>query len=295
MQQSTQKSALKIKNPNTTKWLAMLGLLTTAMIWGSTFPAGKIALQYMSPFYLMAFRFLIAFLVMAVIFRKQLLATKIRELKGGVIAGLFLGLGYALQIYGLQFTTAGKQSFLAGAYVIVVPFLTWLVFKKSPSIKAYIGAVICFWGIGMITLTESFSIGIGDSITLFSSALYGGHIVVTGYYAHKLNAAVFTATQFAVGGLLALIVGMLFSPPPVIELNQGIFAVVYLAIFGSFIAYYLQTVCQKYVKTSVTSLILSLEAVFGCLLSLALLGDVFTLKMAIGAAAMLVSIWISEL
>jgi len=295
MQQPTKQSELKIKNPNTAKWLAMLGLMTTAMIWGSTFPAGKIALQYMSPFYLMAFRFLIAFLVMAVIFRKQLFTTKLRELKGGVIAGLFLGLGYALQIYGLQFTTAGKQSFLAGAYVIVVPFLTWLVFKKSPSIKAYIGAVICFWGIGMITLTESLTIGIGDSITLFSSALYGGHIVVTGYYAHKLNAAVFTATQFAVGGVLALIVAMLFSPPPVIEMNQGIFAVVYLAIFGSFIAYYLQTVCQKYVKTSVTSLILSLEAVFGCLLSLALLGDVFTLKMAIGAAAMLVSIWISEL
>jgi drug/metabolite transporter (DMT)-like permease len=45
----------------------------------------------------------------------------------------------------------------------------------------------------------------------------------------------------------------------------------------------------------VTSLILSMEAVFGCLLSLALLGDVFTLRMAVGAAAMIVSIWISEL
>ena len=283
------------KNDKLTKWLAMLGLLTTAMIWGSTFPAGKIALQYMSPFYLMAFRFLIAFFVMAVIFRKELFAIKIGELKGGVIAGLFLGFGYAFQIYGLQFTTAGKQSFLAGAYVIVVPFLTWLAFKKSPSIKAYIGAVICFWGIGMISLTESFTIGLGDSITLLSSALYGGHIVVTGYYAHKSNAAVFTATQFAVGGVLALLVAILFSPPPTIELNWGIFSVVYLAVFGSFIAYYLQTICQKYVKTSVTSLILSLEAVFGCLLSLMLLGDVFTLKMAIGAGAMIIAIWISEL
>jgi drug/metabolite transporter (DMT)-like permease len=278
-----------------TKRLAMLGLMTTALIWGSTFPAGKYALQYMSPFYLMAFRFLIAFAVMAVIFRKDVFAIRLKDLKGGVIAGLFLGLGYASQIYGLQFTSAGKQSFLAGAYVIVVPFLTWIVFKKNPSIKAYIGAIICFWGIGMITLTESLTIGIGDSITLISSALYGGHIVVTGYYAQKQNAAVFTATQFAVGGVLALMLGMLFSPPPTLEWNMGILAIIYLAVFGSFIAYYLQTVCQKYVKTSVTSLILSMEAVFGCLLSLALLGDVFTLKMAIGAAAMLAAIWISEL
>lgn len=278
-----------------TKRLAMLGLMTTAMIWGSTFPAGKYALEYMSPFYLMAFRFFIAFAVMAVIFRKEIFTARLKDLKGGVIAGLFLGLGYASQIYGLQFTSAGKQSFLAGAYVVVVPFITWIVFKKSPSIKAYIGALICFWGIGMITLTESLTIGLGDSITLISSGLYGGHIVVTGYYAQKQNAAVFTATQFAVGGALALAFALMFSPPPTLEWNKGMLAIVYLAVFGSFVAYYLQTICQKYVKPSVTSLILSMEAVFGCLLSLALLGDVFTLKMAIGAAAMLASIWISEL
>lgn len=285
----------KLLTDKKTKRLAMLGLMTTAMIWGSTFPAGKYALEYMSPFYLMAFRFFIAFAVMAVIFRKDIFSARLKDLKGGVIAGLFLGLGYASQIYGLQFTSAGKQSFLAGAYVVVVPFITWIVFKKSPSIKAYIGAVICFWGIGMITLTESLTIGLGDSITLISSGLYGAHIVVTGYYAQKQNAAVFTATQFAVGGALALAFALMFSPPPVLEWNKGMLAIVYLAVFGSFVAYYLQTVCQKYVKPSVTSLILSMEAVFGCLLSLILLGDVFTLKMAIGAAAMLASIWISEL
>ena len=291
----TDKSGNLNTTDKKTKRLAMLGLMTTAMIWGSTFPAGKYALEYMSPFYLMAFRFFIAFAVMAVIFRKDIFTAKLRDLKGGVIAGLFLGLGYASQIYGLQFTSAGKQSFLAGAYVVVVPFITWIVFKKSPPIKAYIGAIVCFWGIGMITLTETLTIGLGDSITLISSGLYGGHIVVTGYYAQKQNAAVFTATQFAVGGSLALIFALMFSPPPVLEWNMGIVAIVYLAVFGSFVAYYLQTVCQKYVKPSVTSLILSMEAVFGVLLSMALLGDVFTMKMAIGAAAMLASIWISEL
>jgi len=124
MENGQGETASKISKK--TKRLAMLGLMTTALIWGSTFPAGKYALQYMSPFYLMAFRFLIAFVVMAVIFRKDLMSIRFKDLKGGIIAGLFLGLGYASQIYGLQFTSAGKQSFLAGAYVIVVPFLTWL-------------------------------------------------------------------------------------------------------------------------------------------------------------------------
>jgi len=269
--------------------------MTTALTWGSTFPAGKYALQFMSPFYLMGFRFLLAFALMAVLFRKKLFAAKLKDMTGGIYAGLALFGGYILQIYGLQFTTAGKQSFLAAAYVVVVPFLTWLVFKKSPSARAYIGAAVCFWGVSLISLTEKLTIGLGDGITLISSALYGVHIVVTGYYAHKQDAGVFTAVQFAVGGVLAMIIAVLFSPAPTMALNGGVFSVIYLAIFGSFVAYYLQTVCQKYLKPSVTSIILSMEAVFGSLLSVLLLGDSFTMKMALGAVAILGSIWISEL
>ncbi|SCZ82002.1 DMT family transporter [Acidaminobacter hydrogenoformans] len=279
--------------PKKTRLLAGLGLMTTALMWGSTFPAGKYALEFMSPFYLMGFRFLFAFVLMAVIFRKKLFSTKLKDMKGGLIAGVMLSMGYVLQIYGLQFTTASKQSFLAGAYVVAVPFLTWAVFKKNPSIKAYIGAAVCFWGIGMISLNENLSIGLGDSITLLSSMFYAAHIVVTGYFAHREDAGVFTAVQFGVGAVMAMVLGLVFSPAPQV-FHLGMLAVLYLAVFGSIVAYYLQTVCQKYLKPSVTSIILSMEAVFGSLLSVVLLGDAFTTKMAIGAAAMLAAIWISE-
>lgn len=278
-----------------TRMLAALGLMTTALIWGSTFPAGKYALQYMSPFYLMGFRFMLAFIIGLILFRKVMFSTPLSGMTGGMLAGLAQFGGYILQIYGLQFTTAGKQSFLAGAYVIMVPFLTWLVFKKSPPFKAYVGTAICLWGISLISLSDNLTIGLGDSLTLISSALYGVHIVVTGYFAHKQDAGVFTTVQFGVGGVLALIMAAIFSPLPTMELNGGVFSVIYLAVFGSFVAYYLQTVCQKYVKPSVTSIILSMEAVFGSLLSVLLLSEPFTMKMAIGAAAILVAIWVSEL
>ncbi len=275
--------------------LAGLGLLTTALLWGSTFPAGKYALQYMSPFYLMGFRFILAFLFAFILFRRKILKTPIHDMTGGLLAGLAQFGGYSLQIYGLQFTTAGKQSFLAGAYVIMVPFLTWLIFKKSPSVKAYIGTAICLWGISLISLSENLTISLGDGLTLISSGLYALHIVITGYYANKQDASVFTAVQFGVAGILALLMGMLFSPTPVIRLDGGLMSIVYLALFGSFIAYYLQTVCQKYTTPAVTSIILSMEAVFGSLLAVVLLGEPFTLRMAIGASAILGAIWISEL
>lgn len=275
--------------------LGGLGLMTTALIWGSTFPAGKYALQFMSPFYLMAFRFLLAFAIAMFLFRKVMFSTPLSKMKGGFIAGLAQFGGYILQIVGLQYTTAGKQSFLAGAYVVMVPFLTWLVFKKSPSVKAYVGTAICLWGISLISLTENLTVSLGDSLTLVSSALYAVHIVVTGYYAGKEDPGVFTTVQFGVGGILALLMGFAFSPLPTLRMDGGLLAVAYLAVFGSFVAYYLQTLCQQFVKPAVTSIILSMEAVFGSLLAVMLLGEPFTAKMAMGAAAILAAIWISEL
>ena len=271
-----------------------LGLMTAALMWGSTFPAGKYALQFMSPFYLMAFRFLLAFVLMAALFSRKLLNAKPKELRGGMYAGLALFGGYFLQIYGLQFTTAGKQSFLAAAYVVFVPFLTWVAFKRCPSARAYLGTAVCFFGVSLISLTERFTISLGDSLTLISSSLYAVHIVVTGYYAQRQEAGVFTAVQFGVCGVLAMLVAIPLDPIPTMALNGGAFSVIYLAIFGSLVAYYLQTVCQKYVKPSTTSIILSTEAVFGSLLSVVLLGDPFSARMALGAGAILGSIWICE-
>lgn len=274
--------------------LSYFGLLAVAAIWGSTFPAGKYALEFMTPLYLMGIRFMMAFAVMTVLFWKKIRVTPLADMKGGLIAGFALFGGYILQVYGLQYTTPGKQSFLAGAYVIVVPFLTWLVFKKNPSIKAYFGAALCFWGISLISLNENLTIGLGDSITLISSALYGVHIVVTGYYARNQDAGVFSTVQIAVGGVLAMTAAIILDPVPVVTANS-VGVVVYLAILGSFVAYYLQTLCQKYAKPSIASIIMSLETVFGSLLSMLLMGEIFTVKMMIGAAAILVAIWVSEL
>lgn len=274
--------------------LAGSGLLITALLWGSTFPAGKYALEYMSPFYLMGFRFLLAFVLALFLFRRKVFSTPFTAMTGGLLAGLAQFGGYSLQIYGLQFTPAGKQSFLAGAYVIMVPFITWMIFRKSPSVKAYIGSAVCLWGISLISLTNELTISPGDGLTLLSSALYAVHIVITGYYAKKQDAGVFTTVQFGIAGVLALVMGMIFSPTPTFQLDAGLLSIAYLAVFGSLFAYYMQTLCQKYTKPAVASIILSMEAVFGSLLAVMLLGEPFTVKMAFGAAAILGAIWISE-
>ena len=64
--------------------------------------------------------------------------------------------------------------------------------------------------------------------------------------------------------------------------TQSFYSILYLAIFSTLIAFLIQNIAQKYTTPTHAAIILSLESVFGCLLSVMLLGDVFTFKMVIG-------------
>lgn len=282
------------------KFASLLGLVIVAIIWGSTFTFNKMALDGLTPISLMAARFMIAFMLMMVIFRNKFISIKLEDCIGGIFCGLALFFAFILQTYGLIYTTASKQAFLSGSYVIAVPFLTWLAFKKRPTIKTYLGTAICFYGISLLSFNKDMSINIGDVLTLVSSILFAAQIVIAGYYIERDDAAVMSTVQFGVIGILSTIVVIFMKDFSFLTIITDItsptsLSVFYLAIIGTAVAYYLQIISQKYTNPTATSIILSMEAVFGTIIAVLILGDVITLKMVFGAIAILIAILISEL
>jgi drug/metabolite transporter (DMT)-like permease len=198
------------------------------------------------------------------------------------------------------YTDAGKQAFLSGAYVIVVPFLTWLVSKKQPKLKTYIGSLLCFYGISLVSLNVDMSINIGDILTILSSVFFAAQIVIAGYYIEREDAAVMATVQFGVMGVLSTLVVIVIKDMSFMTVFTKVFSfsslsVVYLGVLGTATAYYVQILCQKHTNTTTTSIILSMEAVFGALIAVLVLKDVFTIKMLFGAIVILFSILISEI
>jgi drug/metabolite transporter (DMT)-like permease len=274
---------------------ADLILLVVAFLWGTTFAGGKYALNYFTPLYIIAIRFIMAFFMMAVAFRKDFMALKRRDIVGGVVVGTILFIAFATQLVALQYTEAGKQAFLAGTYVVMVPFISWRLNRKRPETTSFIGAFICFMGIGLLTLNESLTIGFGDGLTLFSSLFFAGHIISNGHYVDDIGPVKLTLTQFGTVAVLSTIAALIFEPLPTSVAPNGIFAVLYLGVLCTGVAYFLQTIGQKYALSTHTAIILSLEAVFGSVLALLLLGEVFTFKMVLGCASILAAILIIEL
>lgn len=284
-----------MNNERKMRWIADIVLLTVAFLWGTTFVASKAVLQYFTPLWIIAIRFCMATFFMGLIFHKKIKTINREDIKAGGIVGVVLFIAFVTQLIGLQYTTAGKQAFLAGTYVVMVPFLFWMIYKKRPDGRAFIGAFVCFVGIGFLTLNETFSMGFGDGITLFSSVFFALHIMVNGYYAQKRDVVILSMLQFGVLAILSFVGAMIFEPFPQSASPEGWAGILYLGILCSAVAYFLQTVAQKYTLSTHTSLLLSLESVFGSLLAVAILGEQFTLKMVAGCVAIFGAILISEL
>ena len=274
--------------------LADMSLLLVAIVWGGGFIAVKGALDSVTPFYLMTSRFGISVIIMLLIFWKKVKLITKKDLKIGTSIGLLLFLGFTAQTIGMQYTTAGKNAFLTGTNVIIVPFLYWIVSKRKPDIYSLISTFLCFIGIGMLTLDGGIHIGFGDSLTLLCSVFFAAHIVSVGFFAEKVDAILLVIIQLGAAAVFSLIAALIYEPMPQPLNSNIIFAIGYLAVFSTMLAFLIQNVAQKYTSSTHTAIILCLESPFGSILSVIMLNEIFTIKMILGCLTIFMAIITTE-
>ena len=275
--------------------VADISLLLVALIWGGGFIAAKVALSSITPFYLLSFRFLCSGLLITVIFFSTMKKIDRKTIFPGIILGIFLYTGQTLQTVGLQYTTAGKQSFLVASYTILVPFVSWALIKKKPTANSVLAGLLTLVGIGLLSLQQNLSIGYGDSLTLLFAIIFAFQIVVIGFYVTNYNPIQLTAIQLLIAGSLSLVSALIFEPN-ISNVNHASFwGILYLIIFNTTIAFLVQNIAQKYTSDTHASIIISLESVFGSLLSVILIGEVFTKKMIIGCVIIFIAVILSKI
>ena len=94
------------------KILASMGLILTTMIWGFAFVVMKNSVDVIPPTYLLAVRFSMSAVLLALLFHKNMMKADRETVLCGVILGVFLCLSYQFQTYGLKHTTASKNAFI---------------------------------------------------------------------------------------------------------------------------------------------------------------------------------------
>lgn len=275
---------------------ADLLLLLVAFIWGSGFIVVKVTLDILPPFYMMFLRFTLASIIAVIIFRKKIKEVTKSDIKAGLIMGFFLSVAFGLQTYGLQFTTVGKQAFLTGTNVVMVPFIFWIINKKLPVKSNVIAAVLTFIGIGLLTLDFKNDIyaNTGDYYTLGCAVFYAFHIVVTGQFAKDKDPAIINTLQLIFSAVFFLFATILIEGSTFTLPRAGAFAILYQAIFATWICFSLQTLAQKYTSSTHASIILCLESVIGSILGILILKEIFTPIMVVGCVVIFIGIITAE-
>ena len=273
---------------------AKLALFAAAIIWGSSFFIMKDTVNVLPPIFLLAVRFSVACILLAVIFYKKLKKLNRTYWWHGALIGLFLFLAYATQTIGITDTTPGKNAFLTAIYCVIVPFLFWLVGRQKPDVYNFTAAFLCIAGIGFVSLTQDFSIGFGDTLTLVGGFLYAAHLVAVSKFGSDKDPVVITILQFFFAALLCWITTLVAEPFPTSISLECAGSLAYLAVFCTAGALLLQNIGQKYTNPSAAAIILSLESVFGVLFSVLLGYETLTPKLLVGFVLIFAAVLLSE-
>lgn len=272
-------------------------LLLTALIWGSAFAVVKNTLDSFPPAAIIAMRYTIATAITALVFRKRLSGLTRGDVLRGAVVGFLLCAAYIVQTVGLQYTTAGKNAFLTGVYVLLVPFFGVVLFKQKLSRANFIAAALMVAGIGVLSLDgESGGLNVGDVLTLICAVLFAGHIVAVEQGQKKTNTYALIVLQFAFCALYALVYALCFERHlPLSFTRESVGGLLYLAVFSTTIAMSMQNIGQSMAPSSHASILLSLEAVFGVIFSSILLGEMVTKRMMLGFAIIFAALIVSVL
>ena len=275
---------------------AILILFLTASIWGSSFVFQKYAVEQLPAAFIVAGRFTIAGILLALITMKKWKTIDRGCLWGGFLAGVTMSLGQVLQTVAMGLgTSPGKSAFLTAAYCVMVPFLSWFFQKERPKKNHLLSAVICLVGIGLISLNGGGGMMLGDGVTLLCSVVYALNIIAIAIYSMGRDPIVFTMVQICTAAICAWVsVAFTGGMPETISMEAAA-SILYLALFCTALCLSLQTIGLKYVNATVATIILSLESVFGVLFSILLYHEKVTARMGIGFAVVFAAVLISQI
>ncbi len=275
--------------------LADAALLSVAVVWGFNFVVIKDAIGDTGPMTYLLWRHLAAALMIVAIMPRALGEARRRDWLYGGLLGLFLFAAFATQTVGLQWTTPGKSGFITSLDIVMVPFLYWLVTRRSPGWTQVGGAMLAVAGLGFLTLQGGLSMARGDLLTLVAALGFAAQITATGFFAPRTRPAVLALTQIAAAAALFLAVTPFMEHVGVSFGWKGWAAILWTAATGTIYGFLIQAWAQRSTSSTHAAVILGLEGLFAGVFGLAFGLDVLTWRFGLGALLILAGVLTIEL
>ena len=277
---------------------------------GSSFLFSKHLLESFEPLNLLGIRFLLAFLILFVLFSRKVIAD-IRKDPRVIHASLLLGGVYflcmAAELIGLQYTTASTCSFLENSAIVIVPIMEAFLLRRFPKPVITASTIITFIGIGLIVLRGSAdgtaagsshffgSLGLGEILCMVAALLYAAAIIITDRISKKYDPLTLGILYVGFMGLLGLASSFIVETPHLPQSGSEWIMLLALAVLCTAFGFTIQPVAQKPLSSESAGIICALNPLSTAVLGWILMGDALGVSGVIGAILILAGIILPNL
>ena len=279
--------------------LPYLAITSIPILFGSYYIVTKIVNETIPVFWMAGLRMFFAILGFLP-FVKNLRRTDRHSLKYAFYLALIFFIGIIAQAEGLKTVTAGKSGFISGLFVILTPFLSWILFRTKiprflviPISITLLGLFVMFYD----STTQFFNVGIGELLNFVGAISIALHIVVLGKGIKKGDVFCMAFYQCVFMFLFSIIAALLFkqtySFSEISTREWGL--LVYLGIAAGTIPFLLQNWGQRTIKDSVAALIISVEPVFATFFGFLFGDEHLTWQIVIGGSIIFLGLIITIL
>src|SRR4249919_32690 len=274
---------------------AIAALATAGVLWGTTIPLSKLALEWLSPWWLTVARFGLAAIVLLVVARPRISGA----CTPGVLAWGALGYGGSimLQNAGIERTSISHAALLVGATPVLVAIIVavWQRIVATP--MAWTGYAVSLTGVALIAGGSGGGATIaGDGLILASLLFSAGFLAAQSRLLNGRDPVAVSAVQFLAASIAGAPVAAIMDGMPAAPSSPGtLLAVVGLALGGTLLPFTLFAYGQARVSAEVAGAFINLEPLVGAAAGVLLFGDPVGVSQAIGGAAILAGIALSTL
>lgn len=280
-------------------------LLFTALIWGTAFVFQRVGMESIEPITFNAARMALAAVAVGMValltqrngrdFPENRSVEEQKQYKkstiiGGICCGCFLSLASILQQMGLVYTTAGKAGFITAMYMLLVPIIGFVFFKKKNTWLVWLSVLLGVVGMYFLCISGEFRLAYGDSLVCICAVFFSCHILCCDHFVQRGNPIWISTIQFATATVISSVVAMIVEEPNVEKLVSAVIPILYCGVVSGGIGYTLQIVAQKYTDPTIASLLMSMESVFAVIAGAILLRERMSSRELFGCVMMLAAI-----
>lgn len=261
---------------------AIIMLVLAGMIWGGSFVVVKDSLDYITPLWQLALRLGVATIPAAVLAIINIGKWNFRSIGKGAVLGVIFSAALISQNKGMEYVSASKSAFLTGTYVAFLPLFEIIFLRKKIPPRRIAAALLCTAGAAMLTLQGKFLPEWGDLSLLLCGAIYAVHLI----YIDKnteVNPVILHIGQIFSAAVVCLIAAIIVEPMPAAVSMHCVPGLIYCGIFEVFVGFFFQLIGQKNAGTSISAILVSMEAVYGAIFSAIFLNEIMSIKMIIGS------------